>query len=483
MGLILTAVCVVLLGFGALMGLLRHPRNSLVRLGTLLLSALIAFFAAKALTKKLGGMLVDVLMEQIASDGALSAYMQENATFAEGMTTVCQMMLAPIAFLLLYIVIKLIMLIPHAIICKILKKAVDKKKKRGCLSRLVGVPVGILCALVGVVVLITPICGYTEMVGELMEATATDGESGVQEEITEIADAPLAGELYDLVGEKLFRGLSTAKWDGDKLCLGDEVDTLVSLMTHFDAIGNTQGADYGDAQTQALSGIADDVSNSSLLSHLGSALLSDASVAWLEGREFLGTARPNMGESFDGLLNGFFEVFSTSDADNIGGDLDCFAKIFELLNKHELFALLGDSSNTEGFVTKLMSGGIIDEFYAVLDAHSRMLPVKNALADTGMRVFMQQLGTPDDLKQTHGELLNDMGASIKNVTDEEGNVNKEAFQTELTTVFAEHNVDLNEETTRLITDGFMNEFTPEELKTLSQEEIVDRMIERFTQAK
>ena len=473
----LTLLCLVMLLFGAFCGFIRRPRNAFVRLCTLLLTALVAFLLAKPAVAIAGSTLLSAYEAQLAQIPVLSQYIASNPDFYGTVSGLAQMLLAPIMFVVLYAVLKIISWIVFKIICTVLGK--KKKKKSGCLGRLLGALVGALCGLVGVVVMITPICGYTRLVGTAVSAVTEPGELGEVEEVLAVGYEGIGSTLYDLVGEKLFRSLTTARFDDDKVCLVDETDALCGMVGAFRELVSVPVAEYSVEQMTAIQAVADSFENSYLLSHMGSALLSDAANAWLSDEAYMGLGRPSLGENVDGLVNGFLTVFSTSTPENIGADMDCFASVFTLLIEHDLFSLLGEGADIQNFVVKLMSGTIIEEFYDVLNAHPRMKPVKLAIADTGMRVMMQSLGLPEDIATSHGALLEDISTVIKAVSDGAGNINVDALQAQLDNVLADHNINLDAGTTQLIADGFADEFDPEELKNLSQQEIIDRLIARF----
>jgi hypothetical protein len=212
-------------------------------------------------------------------------------------------------------------------------------------------------------------------------------------------------------------------------------------------------------------------------------LLGEVSNAWLEGDAFFGVSRPQADANANGLLNAFLTVFSTSDAENIDEDLGTFADMFDLLVKHGMFALLSDSAEEDALAKKLVEPGVLEEFYATLDKNPRMLPVKAAIADIGVRMLMQQLGgSPEELKEQYGDLLSDVAGSIKSLTDENGNIDTVALKGELSGVLATHEITVDDAAVQLVADGFAEAFTPEELSSMTTDQMVDRLVERFTSA-
>ena len=462
--------------FGAFCGFIRRPRNAFVRLCTLLVTALVAFLLAKPVVAIAGDTLLAAYESELAQIPVLSQYIESNPDFYDTVSGLAQMLLAPIVFVVLYAVLKIISWIVFKIICAVLGK---KKKKSGCLGRLLGALVGALCGLVGVVVMITPICGYTRLAGTAVSAVMEPSELGEVQEVLAIGYEGFGSTLYDLVGEKLFRGLTTARFDGDKVCLVDEAEALCDMVGAFSDLSKVPVERYSVEQMAAIKKAAAGFKNSYFLSHMGSALLSDVSNAWLSNEAYMGVDRPSLGENVDGMLNGFLTVFSTSTPENIGSDMECFASIFSLLIEHDLFSLLGGDADIQNFVVKLMGGSIIESFYDVLNAHPRMKPVKMAISDTGMRVLMQNIGLPEDIGTEYGDMLQDISSVIQDLTDDEGNIDTDALQSQLGDVLVDYDIKLDAGTTQLIADGFADEFSPEELKNLSQQEIIDRLIARF----
>jgi hypothetical protein len=86
--------------------------------------------------------------------------------------------------LLLYIVLKILTFIPYKIICAIL----GKRKRSGCLTRLLGALVGLACGLIGVIVLITPVCqllsggeGVLDRLEQALDDWLAEGEKAEEE--------------------------------------------------------------------------------------------------------------------------------------------------------------------------------------------------------------------------------------------------------------------------------------------------------------
>ena len=80
--------------------------------------------------------------------------------------------------------------------------------------------------------------------------------------------------------------------------------------------------------------------------------------------------------------------------------------------------------------------------------------------------------------------MDDMATSLKTDTPikEDGSIDEVALADKLVVDFATHDVEVSDASVQLIAEGIAASFTAEELETLSNDEIIDRLIERFGSA-
>ena len=482
MQMILSLICLAILAFGVVYGFVRRSNRTVFRLITLLLSAVGALFLAKVAMRYAGDSIIGLVKNYLQGYEGIATFLTENPDFTNAIFNVLQMLLAPLLFLIFYLALKLLTLILYKIICFIFRI-----KGPRFFGRLLGAGVGLACGFVGVLVLVVPVCGYTALVGDTLEQLYPgEGQSKTVMQIKEICkldEAPIAGTVYNVLGDVLFTQLTTAEFGGESVQLQNEIGTILSVVSNAKVLGQNSIENYGTKEADAVDGMAEGIGSSALLSHVGSLLLGEVSNAWLEGDAFFGVSRPQADANANGLLNAFLTVFSTSDAENIDEDLGTFADMFDLLVKHGMFALLSDSAEEDALAKRLVEPGVLEEFYATLDKNPRMLPVKAAIADIGVRMLMQQLGgSPEELKEQYGDLLSDVAGSIKSLTDENGNIDTVALKGELSGVLATHEITVDDAAVQLVADGFAEAFTPEELSSMTTDQMVDRLVERFTSA-
>lgn len=475
MKLLMTAVCLVLLGLGAFFGLIRRSNRSLVRLATLLLSVAGAFFIARVAVGNAAAYALEYAKANWINDPEILSYIEQNPALVDALIAFARMLIAPIIFFVSYLALRTVSFVVYKLICFIFR--VKGPRLLG-LGRLAGAGVGLLCGFIGVLVLVVPVCGYSALASDIvdqLEIAEDHPVAAYTHTIASVGEAPVASLAFRVGGEKLFEGLTTVELGEGEAMLREEANAILALIDHAGVLSEVPIESYGTAQSEAVMLMADDVGNSFMVSHIGSGLLATVSNRWLANDSFLGIERPAMGENADIIVNAMLGVLSTSNADNIDDDLRSVAEVFGLMVECEIFPLLVDGGDPDALAAKLATHGVLEGLYEVLEHNPRMLPLKQAFAELGIRILMDELGLPDNLKDSHGELLSDVGDALVNAVDAENNINVDVLKTEVADVMEKHGIGLDDSAVKLVSESIAQEFTGEELKALSDAEIVDRL--------
>ena len=468
MQIIILAAVIFILGFGVLWGFWRKLYRTLLRLGTLLLTLGVALVLAELLGAALGRYVV-ALIQPLLGDSVGDLLAQPEMTMT--VDALCEMISTPILFLLCYVVLKPITWILYKVLAKIFK--IKGPKKHGRWS---GALVGVLCGLVGVVVFVSSLFGYLVFVDNVLNAIPGESEESSVPMLEQMVQTPVVKQTYDIVGKPLFRFMTTASFEDGKINLEDETTAIMAILSDVAVLSDSSVEEFGEAQTQAVKNMANDVGESKIVSTVVASFLANASESWLQGEEALGMSKPDMGEDLQGIVDSFLVVFSSSSSATLSQDLGTFAGAFEILVESELFQM---GTQDADFVTKLVSEGVVNKLYLLLDANPRMQPVKTAIRNTGVRVMMQHLGAPETLREEHGAMLEDMADTLKNVTSEDGTIDAEALSTGICDIMNSYDVPVNEEASQLIAEAITEHLLTEEILTLPPEQIADKIAERF----
>ncbi len=483
MELIFLGVCVLILIFNIFVSCLRGMRKSLLRLGTVIVAVIAAFFMARGIAGKFGTEVALWLEATVGADPNFAPLFCGAASASDAIAVFIKMILAPLFFLILYIVLKGVLLLVYWL----LANATRPEYRDTAKSHFIGIPIGLVIAMIGIFVFISPVFGYLNVASDaIVTADRGTGNQTVVElasynsELIEPAkNAPVLSGLYNTLGVKVFDGLTVGKWQEEKVYLRSEVVVLADIIGNVQMLGGKEVEQYGETECAALDAVAADIGRSHILSVLCSGVLNTASNHWLEGKAFMGVAAPDIGTSGNVLLNAFLTVFSTSTQENIGEDLDFFSDVFALAVKYELLVSLRDAD--EDTLAALMTeSGFLSDTRTLLATHPRMAPVGVALIDIGMRSALKEMGLPEDIKASCSALLGDMAVALQGTSKKaDGSIDDAVLKTSFASVFAEHQVDISDASTQLVAQGVAEHFAAEDFSTLTTEQAIDKLAERF----
>ncbi|MBQ8468208.1 MAG: CvpA family protein [Clostridia bacterium] len=379
--LIIIGLFLVVLLAGFLFGLWRGLNKSLVRMLLVIASAVAAFFLAPVITKwiinldisnfgiNVGGVRIanlGELLRALLKDVPYIADLEGTQAFDTIMQVIPQMIANVVMFVVLFYLIRLVTMIIYWIIAGIAfskKKTEGKNKLRLCGS-LVGAVQGLLIFLV----LLVPVAGTINILGEVERIVTTtesssssttaasigdsynvlladedpeDGEAaeGQSEEDSKIVTALkkvneiidiykntwvgkfISGVKLDVVCDGVFTKLSTIEQNGEKYVLKEEMNSVAYLYTDVKDIRDLGGLDFEKSETlDVLQNLINHAYKSKLTSNIINELVPKAAEAWTTPdsedesgyKRFLGIARPSI-KGFDGVLEKLLEKFNTEE--------------------------------------------------------------------------------------------------------------------------------------------------------------------------
>ena len=484
----LLGLCALILLINIIVGLKRGLFRSGLRLLTVIPAAIAAFILANKLAKPLAAKLLP-LIDRFAAGRAFADFFAEHPETKEAVVLLCKMLAAPLAFFLLYWLFKLVTLIVYKILVGCFSV---EGPKNGLLRIPGGLLTGILIGLISATVWIVPVIGYCDTVDvavtamtEKSESDTADIEAKQKDYIQPVVKTPGASTLYDLMGQKLFDSLTSATWNNQKTTLRAEMQSLGALAGDATSLTGKKPAEWDATQSAAVQDMASSIGTSPMLSSISSTLLHVTAVTWQENSAVFTIAKPEVDGSAELILNGFLEVFSTSDPNNVGGDLTSFANVFALMVRYDIFEQMTDEEDNT-LVENMAATGFLAEVQVELKKNPRMKPVNDAIVAAGMRAVIAQLGVPENYRETCGELMDDITDTLKTIDrNPDGTLNKDALANTLDTVLENNGVDVSDATVDLVAESLSDRFTPEELEkmangTMTDDEIIDALIGVFS---
>ncbi len=361
LGMGMNLALVVLLAIGLLEGIIVGCKRGVLRAGvrtaTLLLSAFGAYLIAKALINTYGPTVeqtVGTLLENMAAE--VAELFHASPTMLHYLTDIATALVAPLMFLVLFIVLRLFSLLVYGVICIFLPKrkhetVVDKngnqhrgrRKPLNPLSRLFGVALSCCGALLIVFCLMMPMTGYLDYAATVYPMAKETGvvpedvvPASIDAQVEEIHECRAVTVIGRLGGKAAFSKL-TVMQDGSSHAT-DETMILLNLVP---AVMGVQEIDF-DAAFEAekpldLSpideGILPAIANSAQLRQILAEIMKEAGTKWNANEEFLGiNIKEQLPDAYKNSLDAALVRLSVTTSEKVIGDLQDLTDTVELVS-------------------------------------------------------------------------------------------------------------------------------------------------------
>lgn len=395
---ILGAIGVLFL-FGFLRGLRKGFYKSLMDIGFVVLCLIVSILIAKGITNKLTDVagLTDILASVKNSvpdlaetvDSILEYIDQigDNQAMINVLLALPAALITPIVFIPIYILLGILIKIPKLIIERIVVGKNGGPNYRGG-SRLLGGLVGGIRNALFIVFILVPIVGYVALVGDVattIDSVSLDGpatgvstnaekneggtvfissETGSEDlmsQLKPIIDNPAIKGINACGGKLIFNSLTTKNVEGVKVDASKEANTFAELYANFTPFLNESPENYGDEQKQGINNIKVMLNDSEFLTFVVSEGLSFVAEKWNNGEAAFGIEKIEVGEDIQPVFDGILETLSTTDSENIKGDIETISNLISTCIDDGVFKELGKEEpdfisliKKESFVTNLL---------------------------------------------------------------------------------------------------------------------------------
>ena len=353
----IAGVCGVLMLLGALAGLRRGITRQTVRFLTIIVSILISFFAATGITNGVlgyfDGKTLEEAITQLAGaealegmDGIVLAILNgiSPAAVQQILALPFALFLAPIAFMLVFIVVSALMGIVH----KIVSGACGfTKRKNNALTRLLGFVLGGLQGIIVTAVILVPISGILGMVGDTVAqverledtAMASTGDEGddtsdefdmtaildiYDEYLRDAVESPVLKLTNTLGGELLSKQISTVKIAGKRQDVRETIPSLVEIAVDAMGLADLDINNLTQDDKDTIKGLVDKVMNQPLTSTIIVEGFRAAAGAVESGAIDLSELEAPL----DDIVSAAVSVYADSTVDSVKSDLTTFCEVF-----------------------------------------------------------------------------------------------------------------------------------------------------------
>ena len=394
---ILLIVAGVLIGFGALLGLLRGFKRAFIRFLTVAVAFFGSLFACRFFLTNTEKVLNYNWMQKLLALLKITFLDQLKEQVPDAYELLIGLpvaILSPIVFTALFIIAAFVLEIVSMII------GFFAGPKRG--FRLLGGVIGAVQGAVVTVALMVPLCGLlTNAVSAIdtieaekddrYNAPAVDQLAEYKEQMLSITDAPIYQLVDKYAGTPICNSLMRYEVDGKEVNIKDETDNVACLYAHSFPLIGTDIKAYTQDQIGAMNDLVADIDKSELFPRLIAAVLNAAGNAWENGDTFLSIPAPNVSEEFDGVMTKLYAVLKASSADDdanaptgmpegrsvIANDFQTLVDLMDVFEKHGLFPIIDDSDAMKDRLSN--DPTLVPDIRTVLRANDRYAAVCDAL--------------------------------------------------------------------------------------------------------
>ncbi len=414
----ITAVAALFVLFGVLFGLKRGFSRSVVRLVTVALSALGAYFIAASLVGTISGLMSGMTLLDLADKAIalvasavpnvavtipeqfrnLLASFDTETTLALVNLTVA-LVLVPIVFVTVFTVLRFVTLVVYWIITAI---AGMRKRRTKATSRIFGALIGGMQGAILAAALLLPLSGFASVAVDCRAALTSDtvreDKRAANEEffaywLDDITSNPVLSAVANIGGRQLFDNMTAIPMGDVKTPAASSVKTLLSIYTEAGSLAEADPMAPSEEMQTALENAVDILGADPYTATVAAGLLRGVNTAVDSGALVIVAEEPMA--SFVGSI---IDVFADSSKDNLEGDIDTVLHVYFILADNGVLNSFGDANalrdalilkHTDG---KTVIDYVVDELYA----NPRTAHIVNSLTEMSIKIMCESIGLSDD---------------------------------------------------------------------------------------
>lgn len=505
-----TIAMLITVGVFALIGAYKGARRGISRQVIRSITVIASVFISLFLTKLLSGTATvwlenrtgEEILAMLQSINIPIEQFEELVTNLDGdtltrlMSIPLALVVMPVCFVICFLLVKLVMLIPHAILSGIFGFT---HRKNNVLTRLLGMALGVVHGVIVAALIIAPMAGaigeFTAVIEEMQEEAPEDQATirftaFYEENLKPAAEDTVIKTVAKYGGRDLYSKLATVKIGNTDY---DMVATLKEPATEI-AVGvnHLWGWDWKKPTPEneaAIEGIIDAICESEYTAHLVANLCAYVSHVYEDSSFTEGLEEP-----LSDVVEAAFNTIALIDQGSLEADLGSLTEAYFILARENVIYAMefGDTDAITAALTKECTDEngntttIVKSLIDTLNSNEHTAPLVTTLAKISVSTMAQQLGMDENMHQLYEDvragLSDTLSISKENKTEEEY---KAEVSTSLDTVLQNNGIELEAE----IVDGMadfiyenydeLNKVDSDGDSQLSEQEINDVIFSYF----
>lgn len=450
----------------ALIGLGRGLKKTLGSMVMTILSVVVTFLLMVLVVKPLvldSGVITGAAT-RLLSNTEIADILEMPSVF-EAISYYAYMFLAPFAFVMLFIVVRILFGISMLIARRFIPIL---NKLPGVAKRLGGLGVGAVNGFIWCLILFMPLLGTVNVANTVLttmdvpvaEESAEVGSvtmlsSEQKSDMDEIAQyiSPLvesgAGKvLLSCGGEFLYDTVAGAEYYGERVTLSSEATVIVSVVNDF-----TSASEEDNMAVVAVDAAVEAIGGSPIIKNLSAEVVSGAAQAWMNGETFMGLEKISLGEMFDPTMDVVLGILATESRENIYDDLNSISGFIHALDDH---GMLDQSGDGESMIDAFGEKGVFVDLLSSIENNDRMVPIIDEVNAFAIRIFTSNMGMTTDPQALYDDLMKSLAGTVNQYNN--GMITRDEARSALVEAFYSHGVVIVDEEVDNVVDAMLDEY-------------------------
>ncbi len=458
----LFVIITALIGLGR--GLKKTVGSMLMTVVSVIVTILLMMLVLKPLVLDSG--VITNLATRFLAETELADILEMPSVF-EAVGYYAYMLLAPFAFVVLFIAVRILFGISMLIARRFIPVL---NNLPGVAKRLGGLGVGAVNGFIWCLIIFMPLLGTVSVANTVMtninlpesnvEESVEAGsvtmlsseEKSAMDEITQyispLVESGAGKVLLSCGGEFLYDTVAGTTYYGERVTLSDEATVLVGAVNDITSAGEDD-----NMAVVAVDAVVDAIGGSPIIKNLSAELVSGAAKAWNSGETFMGMEKISLGEMFDPTMDVVLGILETESRENIHEDLQSISKFVHALDDH---GMLDQSGDGESMLDAFGEKGVFTDLLSSVETNDRMLPIIDEVNAFAIRIFTSNLGMSNDTQALYDDLMQSLGETINQYNS--GMLSREDAEAALTEEFYRHGIVISSEEMGYLVEALLGEY-------------------------
>ena len=454
---------------GLLIGLWKGARKKLAGIFAIITSVILSMLITRPLLKALvTDEMVNAIVDSLNFTAQYNELLAASPSAGELIRGIPIALVAPIVFLPIYGLLRLIFRIIGGVISKKIFKNCKWEK-----SRLIGMPLGFVQGTLTALVLVMIISGYASLANNVTDTVIAQESSTItkiKESVSEIdqyvnilADDPVVRILDK--GNFLFNHINSFDFDNKKVVLNKEITSIADAGVNLLPLTEkTNIATWSDPEYEALEAFVEKFGNSKILPKVSSEVLSTACAKWAAGEKFMGIDAPKADDNINPLLVTLYASLRNSDSATIVADLDTLVDILKIVGKHQLL-----SSDTANILSKL-NGTLISELLGVIATNDHFSSLIPEVTNLSIRLLASTIKLPANTGEVYNNITTSISSDVNSyLSSDKTEESQLQFKNSVTKSLQQNGIEVSDEVADIVAETLATAFAEKE--NVTQEDV------------